>query len=308
MSSSGPCSGIASSGLSHVSSFDVEPLKLAPLPPYHSGTGTFERPQLIVNPNSVPGTGNLSFFSSDVHVTTKLYQITEQVVPNWFGVAIPEGVTDFSHPNIFFHPIPGQAGYQDKDYPTKSGMWPQLFYYMQVLGFQVDGAIRNFGAAENQVVIMPFLTSAATNTGILPANWFGILTDILTDVRNSMGAGGSGPVEIADIVVSSFSVGYVYSEMFRAMAVGLQPLLAQVWDFDGYPKSDSSKLLSTATVTAIKYDQGSEPGCFHVPLSRWADYPTSVPDPAVDWPAPQSGGDVHQAIVHMLFLDAAFRR
>jgi hypothetical protein len=263
---------------------------------------------LIVDPNSVPGTGKLVFQVSNVHVTTKLYQITQHVVPNWFGVAIPEGVTDFSHPNIFFHPSPGQAGYKDSDYSTKSGMWPQLFYYMQVLGFQVDGAIKNLGAPGNQVVIMPFLTTAATNTGIFPANWQGILTDILTDVRNSAGMSGSGPVEIADVVVSSFSVGYVYSENFRAAAAGLQPLLTQVWDFDGYPKSDSSKLLSTASVTAIKYDQGSEPGCFHLPLSRWADYPNPVPDPAVDWPAPQNGGDVHQAIAHMMFLDAASRR
>ncbi len=261
-----------------------------------------------MDPTSVPGTGRLAFLSSNVHVTTKLYGITQQVVPNWFGVAIPEGLTDFSHPNIFFHPSPGQAGYRDADYPTKSGMWPQLFYYMQVLGFQVDGAIKNFAAPANQVVIMPFLTSAATSTGIFPANWFGIVTDILTDARNSMGVGGSGPVEIADVVVSSFSVGYVYSANFRHAAAGLEPLLTEVWDFDGYPKSESSSLVSTGSVSAIKYDQGAEPGCFHVPLSRWADYPNPVPNPDVDWPAPQNGGDVHQAIAHMLFLDAASRR
>jgi len=290
-----------------VSSYDVEPISLAAVEGYHGGTGTFDREQLIVNPSSVPGTGNLAFLQANVHVTTKLYQITQQVVPNWFGVAIPENVTDFSHPNIFFHPSPGQAGYKDSDYPTKSGQWPELFYYMELLGYQLDGAIKNFSAPLNQVVIMPFLTTAATTTGIFPPNWHDILTDILTDVRNSMGVNGSGPVDIAEVVVSSFSVGYVYSENFRAAASGLTSLLKQVWDFDGYPKSDSGKLVTTPNVTAIKYDQGSEAGCFHLPLSRWVGYPNPTPDPA-DWPAPKTGSDVHRSIRDYMFLDAATRR
>jgi hypothetical protein len=262
---------------------------------------------LVVNPSSVPGIGNLVFLQANVHVTTKLYQISQQVVPNWFGVAIPDNVTDFSTPNIFFHPSPAQAGYKDVDYATKTGKWPELFYYMELLGYQVDGAITTFGAPSNQIVIMPFLTSAATDTGIFAANWQGIVTDILTDVRASLGASGSGPVEISEVVVSSFSVGYVYSENFRRNGAGLQPLLKQVWDFDGYPKSDSSLLVTTPSVTAIKYDQGSEPGCIHVPLSRWADYPSPAPDPA-DWPAPKKANDVHHAIRDFLFLDAATRR
>lgn len=294
-----------------MSTYDIEPISLAAVPGFHSGTGTFEREQLIVNPSSVPGPGNLVFLQANVHVITKLYQIvhpsTQLVVPDWFGVAIPENVTDFSHPNIFFHPSPGQAGYKDSDYPTKSGQWPELFYYMELLGYELDGAIKNFGAPANQVVIMPFLTSAATTAGVFPANWFGIITDILTDVRDAMGISGSGPVSIEEVVVSSFSVGYVYSENFRAAAPGLAPLLKQVWDFDGYPKSDSSKLLSTSQVAAIKYDQGSEPGCYHLPLSRWADYPNPAPDPA-DWPAPKTGSDVHRSIRDYMFLDAASRR
>jgi hypothetical protein len=306
-SSGHPSSGLGSSGLSHISSFDVEPIQLGPVKGFHGGTGSFSREQLVVNPSSVPGTGNLVFLQANVQVTTKLYQISQQVVPNWFGVAIPDNVTDFTTPNIFFHPIPGQAGYLDADYPTKTGHWPELFYYMELLGYEVDGAIKNFGAPHNQIVIMPFLTSAATDAGIFPANWQGIVTDILTDVRTAMGGSGSGPVSISEVVVSSFSVGYVYSENFRRNAVGLQPLLKQVWDFDGYPKSDSSLLLTTPNFTAIKYDQGSEPGCIHVPLSRWADYPNPAPDPA-DWPAPKNGSDVHRSIRDYLFLDAATKR
>lgn len=285
----------------------MEPIFLGPVSGYHSGTGTFDREQLVVNPSSVPGSGNLVFQQADVHVTTRLYQIAQQVVPNWFGVAVPEGVTDFSHPIIYFHPSPGQAGYKDSDYASKTGMWPDLFYYMELLGYQLDAAIKKFGALGNQVVVMPFLTTAATDTGIFAANWQSILVDILTDVRNASGGAGSGPVAIEEVVVASFSVGYVYSEEFRAKAPGLAPLLKQVWDFDGYPKSDSSNLVTTASVTAIKYDQGSEPGCYHVPLSRWADYPRPAPD-AADWPAPANGSDVHRCIRDFMFVDATSRR
>jgi hypothetical protein len=97
-------------------------------------------------------------------------------------------------------------------------------------------------------------------------------------------------------------------ENFRASAVGLQPLLRQVWDFDGFPKIDSSKLLSTASVTAVKYDQGSEPGCFHVPLSRWGDYPPDPPPNPADPPKPAGWNDVHRGIRNFMFLDAATRQ
>jgi hypothetical protein len=278
-----------------------------PLEGWHGGSGSFSRRQLVVDPSTVPGTGKLAFQNADVSVRTMLFQIRQQVVPNWFGVAIPRNVTDFSTPNIFFHPIPGQDGYNDADYPEKKGKWPQLFYYMEILGYEVDGAIGTFGAPPNQIVIMPFLTSAAQNTGILAANWQGIIVDILSDIRTIMNGGGSGPVNISEVVVSSFSVGFVYSEMFRSLAPGLHPLLRQVWDFDGYPKSDSSGLVSTPDVTAIKYDQAAEPASIHLPLSRWSDYPNPPPNPA-DTDPPQDGNDVHRCIRNFLFLDAATRR
>jgi hypothetical protein len=295
--------------MSHVSPFDIEPLHLDPIPGYHNGTGSHGRRQMIVDPGSVPGTGKLQFLAANVHVATMLFQINQQVVPNWFGVAIPDNVTDFSSPNIFFHPLPAQAGYIDADYFSKTGrasgpIWPDLFYYMELLGYQLDGAIKNYGAPGNQVLIMPFLTSTATDTGIFHANWQGIVTDILTDARILSGVGGSGPVTLSEVVVSSFSAGYVYSENFRHTAAGVQPLLRQVWDFDGYPKTDSDELLTTATVTAIKYDQASEPGSFHVPAARWSEFPNPAPAPS----PPPPGKDIHHAIRNYMFLDAATRR
>jgi hypothetical protein len=236
-----------------------------------------------------------------------LFQLDAQVVPNWFGVAIPNGISDFTKPNIFFHPIPAQAGYNDADYPAKTGRWPKLFYYMDRLGFQVDAAFQVSNAPRNQIVIMPFLTSAATNTGILPANWLGIITDILSDVRFTIAGIGGTPVQISEVVVSSYSVGLVYSDSFRQTATGLQPLLKQVWDFDGYPKSLSKALVSTAAYQVIKYDQGNQSSSYHVPLPRWAAYPNPPPNPSDPNP-PANGGDVHHLIRDFMFLDAATHR
>ena len=233
-----------------------------------------------------------------------LFQLDAQVVPNWFGVAVPNGILDFTKPNIFFHPIPGQAGYNDADYPTKTGKWPQLFYYMERLGLQVDAAIQLFGAPRNQIVIMPFLTSAATSTGVLPADWVGIITDILSDVRFAIAGIGGSPVQISEVVVSSFSVGLVYSDSFRQTATGLQPLLKQVWNFDGYPKSLSNALVSTPAYQVIKYDQANEPSSYHLPLARWAAYPSPPPNPGDPNP-PANGNDVHHAIRDFMFLHAA---
>jgi hypothetical protein len=94
---------------------------LDPVNGFHSGTGSHQDTKLGVVPGSVPGSGKLQFSSFAGNVTTMLFQLPEAVVPNWFGVAVPNGLVDFTKPNIFFHPIPGQDGYLDKDYSTKSG-------------------------------------------------------------------------------------------------------------------------------------------------------------------------------------------
>ncbi len=277
-----------------MSKYAVTSIPLAPITGIHSGTGTFQNPNWLVVPSSVPGSANLQFVGQWVQVTTMLFQISDNVVPNWFGVAIPQGITDFSKAHIFFHPMPAQAGYLDTDYGSKSGLWPQLFYYMERLGYQLDGAARS------QIIIMPFLTNSATNTGIFLTNWFDIVTDILTAVRATLGADDGSMIELSQLVVSSFSIGIVYSSNFRAGAPNLSPYLSEVWDFDGLFSSSpqlSRNLVSTAQYQAIKYDQdpSSGPASFHVPHPRWADY--------VD--APTTSIQTHSLIRDFMFLHAA---
>jgi hypothetical protein len=80
-----------------------------------------------------------------------------------------------------------------------------------------------------------------------------------------------------------------------------------VWDFDGFPKSDSNALVSTADYTAVKYDQAFEPASIHLPLSRWADYPSPPPN-AGDPPKPTNSNNVHHDIRDFMFLHAATQR
>lgn len=138
------------------------------VPGWHGGTASLSRRQTIVDPNSVPGSGNLGFLQADVHVTTLLYQINQQVIPNWFGIAVADGIVDFTKPNLFFHPTPGQDGYDDNYYFSKTGppsgqQWFHLFYYMELLGYEVDAETLNVAAriqavASPDSVVVPELT------------------------------------------------------------------------------------------------------------------------------------------------------
>jgi hypothetical protein len=281
-----------------MSPYTVSPIALAPIPGVHHGTGpVHDTGFATVVSASVSAPGNLQFVGANVGVTTMLFQLdSTSVVPNWFGVAVPDGIRDFTRPNIFFHPTPGQAGYNDADYPTKAGLWPRLFYYMELLGKQVAGAGRS------QIVIMPFLTNAATDTGILPAIWHDTVSDILTQVRAALGADDGSVLTIAQVVVSSFSDAILYSHSFRTRATDLTP--AEIWDLDGGFSSyrPLSTLLETDPHALIQYDSSSPSytKSLHVPWPRWADfYDKSL--------VPKTALQVHPLIRDFMFLDATTR-
>ena len=277
--------------------YTVSQSSLAPIAGVHNGTGHQHDPgRAVAVAGSVPGSTLLQFSGMDLSITTMLFVLNANVVPNWFGVAVPDGLTDFTRPNIFFHPTPGQAGYNDADYPTKGGQWPKLFYYMERLGYQIAGSGRG------QVVVMPFLTDAATSTGILPANWQDIITDILQAASTQLQPGQPVPASIAQVVVSSFSDGILYSHSFRATGAGLQPLLGEIWDLDGSISTVSqysADLRHGQSVPVVQYDQNAALGTtsYHVPWPRWADYyDTSA--------IPKSVLAVHPLIRDFMYLHA----
>jgi hypothetical protein len=267
------------------SAFTVSSVDLPAIPGIHDGTGRHVDSRWCVVPSTVPGTGQLAFEAKQCGVTCLLFALAENVVPNWFGVAIPDGLTDFSNVTVFFHPSPSQGGttgYKDSDYPTKTGLWPNLFYYMELLGYQLAASDRA------QVLVMPFLTSGASNAGILPASWQDILPEVLGQARAKVGAGDGSPVTIANVAIASFSVGIVYMMAFRDHGVGLSASLREIWDFDGVVSSAgslSTGLASTPAVTAIKYDEisSTSAGIYHLPTARWADRPAGGPTSVHHW-------------------------
>jgi hypothetical protein len=275
----------------------VRSIPLAASPGIHAGTGRHTEFGPVVDPASVPGTGPLQFNSVNRTVTTLLFELDDggtlaNVVPNWFGVAVPSGAVDFSNVHVFFHPEPAQAGYKDSDYPTKAGLWPRLFYYMERLGYQLDAAGRN------QIIVMPFLTQARTDAGIFPTNWLDILSNLIVMTEFTL----SRPVTTlapSKIVVSSYSVGIVYSDSFRTKSTGLDTKLAEIWDFDGLFSSASNlsaALHSTGSIGVIKYQQQptSETNCFSVPKPRWINAPVP-PSSAL------TALDVHHLIRDFMF-------
>jgi hypothetical protein len=303
-SSSGSTASPSSSGAT--SSFAVSQLSLPPYSGLYQGTGTFPDNRTVVDPITVPGSAKMNFVTQSLGLTTLFFQISSSVVPNRFGVAVPSNSKNFDRPNLFFHPIPAQAGYKDSDYPS-AGMWPQLFYYMERLGYQVDAAINHWGGGANdQIVIMPYLTSSAVTSWILPANWYGILTNILSQTKAAMGL--TGAVTMKDLVLSSFSAGFFYLNNFRQSAPGLKSLLKEIWVFDGYPQASAASLKTTSDYTVRKYDEGADPTAISAPTGRWANFPNPPPnknDPTPWDPSSSKFDDTHHLIRDFLFLHAA---
>ena len=64
------------------------------------------------------GASRLDFETKNVGFTALLYELQERtspgvaanVVPNWFGVAVPDAITDFRNVILYFHPSPTQGG------------------------------------------------------------------------------------------------------------------------------------------------------------------------------------------------------
>lgn len=292
--------------------------------------------KLLVDPASLfdtatmtPVNGPLTFVSRAVHVTTFLYEIEDEVAPNWFGVAVADGISDFTRPTIFFHPNPDPAGYKDgpqskiyygKRDPDAPGLtdderdkrrhWHKLFEYVDRLGQQLAGAV-SFGASPNQIVIVPFLPASIISTcGILPAHWKPIVTDICGDIRQKL-TGVGGTLALTNVAVAGYSFGYTWSKTFRDRAQIAAPgvlsgLMKQVWAFDG----DQSALVSVAgQFRAIKYDQSGAANTsltnVHTGIGRWGSLPDPMPD---EEPGLLARNDVHHLIRDFLFLDAAMKR
>ena len=225
-----------------VKSIEFDPEKIMDEDPnimdYTRGTGFHNvDKKYLVELDDIHNRENLKFlYEQDLQYTAKYYQLTdltgavvtgisEEEAPNWFGVAVPSGITDFSNVIIYFHASPAQVtrsgfttdGWNDADYPERNGdsggpHWKELFGYVDRLGTQMVGTIKRYRndpqveVTPNQIVIVPFMPTALCNAwhdgtwnspdgstypnigsaGILTDQWYYIVNDIIQDLYDTL--------------------------------------------------------------------------------------------------------------------------
>jgi hypothetical protein len=206
------------------------------------------------------------------------FELDEDVVPNWFGVLVPNGVTNFENIHLFFHPTPSNRHIDDKDYKTPGkGRFREILHYLTD-----DMAIQFCAAQSGQVLIMPLMTQgAAATSGILPQRWESIFGQILGQLASSDMSPSASPKTISSVVVSSFSNGITYSAAFRSRA-SLGSKLRGVIDFDGIISTYKDKSIALPH-TALRFWQSavgsqnvaalSVSNLFPLPLPRWQEPP-----------------------------------
>lgn len=249
---------------------------------------------------SVTGSMDLKFNTLTCEFDVYVFQIEEQVVPNWFGVVVPKGMNDFSNVHIFFHPLPGQARYVDAQYQSK-GKWGNILgKYTEMLGWQFAASGRK------QILIIPLLTSSAASTlGIFATDWQGIVEYIQNGLQRIYGLPETQP-QIRNLMISSFSVGIAYLKTFRIRGVNVTPLLREVYDFDGkYSTYRNYAQNLTGGHILRQYDQyavfseqqvkqGAMSCQYHVPINRWRKHT----------PRPASSDTIHAYIPYYMMLHA----
>lgn len=210
------------------------------------------------------------------------FELTEKVVPNWFGVLVPDGISDFSKVHIFFHPTPGQVYdnhhhqvYPDSTYQAKTN-WGNIFHYLNK-----QMAAQFCAANTGYVMVMPLLTTGAAETcGIFPQRWESLVGQMLGRIASENMSSNAAPQSISSVVVSSFSAGITYSAAFRQRA-NLGGRLRGIIDFDGAFSSYKAKSLglphsaikmwqsvsaSSASISAL-----AATNLFPLPEKRWEE-------------------------------------
>ena len=233
------------------------------------------------------------------------FELDEDVVPNWFGVLVPNGVAVSGKVHIFFHPTTSQAGFKDANYASKTG-WAGLFHYMTS-----NMAVQFCAAGTGQVLVMPLMNqTSAGDCGVFPQRWESLVGEMLGQI-----GGAGGPVPITSVVVSSFSSGIVYNAQFRSRAQ-LGGRLRGVIDFDGIISTNrrfSQALGSGNGCPVVRMQQTDGHPSTIAPLSRQGVFPLSRPRWGEPWQnsfskdPKQALMQIHATIPQTMMFPAALR-
>lgn len=188
--------------------------------------------------------------------------------PAYFVVAYPIGITDIRTVVLFAHPAP-TAGYDDADYAGQGGGWNAILRYGRYFGCQITAARKNL------IFVMPVFSRATFGTlGVFPSKWEVLLTGVLTRVQSEIWPDRDGKPtprysQVADrLILACYSLGRQVARSMLA-AGGLQSRVVEVWDLDGVGSSP----IQLAGKPSYYCNQASSGFGFHVPLSRWTNFP-----------------------------------
>ncbi len=131
----------------------------------------------------------------------------------WVGAAVPEGATDFSKVQVFFHPKPTGGGALDGDYPQLvSQGWRAKYDHMWFLGVQLANVRKT-------PLIYPFMRESAFSRGsatfMFATRPKETLSAIVSAVRTAV-TGKAGAVDVVQIGASGFSSGVDGMKLFGA--------------------------------------------------------------------------------------------
>lgn len=192
--------------------------------------------QMVISPLTVGGL--LQEISQTGSIREFLFEMRKDGTVYWIGAAVPQGTSDFSKVQVFFHPtvvqnqgkgLPPLVHAAEGDYPAFRGGWSRsLQRYVAMQGGQLAGA-------RQTPLIVPFMTMAAF-TGRAPAYMFATrptetLNAIMTAVRDAAVPSMPDPVQVSRIGVSSFSSGIGAMRLF-IQTFGGNGLIAETTDFD----------------------------------------------------------------------------
>jgi hypothetical protein len=193
----------------------------------------------------------------------------------WIGAAVPDGTSDFSKVQVFFHPTVVQRDARgpvvvaaEGDYPAFTGGWSgSLKRYVALQGGQLAAA------PKQMALIVPFMTMAAFG-GKAPAYMFATrptdtLNAIMEAVQNAAVGGPNPPLQVARIGVTSFSSGIGAMRLFIG-TFGKSGLIVETTDFDS-PFIIGEPHIVTRSPTAVGrvFSQVAPPS----PLPGWVTMP-----------------------------------
>ncbi len=249
-------------------------------------TGLRDVSKLFALPASVVADGLLKPTIQDARYRVHMFEHGDRsFVPRRIAAVVPGGLTEFTRPLIFFHPLPTKkAGFDDGNYADQPASWRKIYRYADQQGVQLAASKRK------QVLIIPIFKLASTDScGRFATDWKSLVETIMAKLRATHAPGltkDPKPV-VTDVVTASYSAGVKYMHTFLTKATGIGGLIREVYDYDGRFSSHkdlSEKLKVQPSVKVLTYDQqpvkltdvvkeAAAGKGIHVPEPRWKDLP-----------------------------------